>query len=162
LQSCEAVIAALDGIAQQLGPRTAHDLARADTDRIPPTNVHAKGDQVVAAAAQPSTGGARKRSPATIGAAVGVGVVAIGLAVFFVTHKGTQTPTAVITPPTVNNATRPADVSAKANDPKPNPNPNAVIARPGNDDKSGPLRVSIMPFKNSSKDPSLATFEEGI
>ncbi|HZS35746.1 MAG TPA: serine/threonine-protein kinase [Polyangia bacterium] len=175
LQSCEAVIAALDGIAQQVGPRTAHDLARADTDRIPPTNVHAKREQVVAAAAAlPSTGGAKKKSPATIGAIAGIGVVAIGLAVFLVTHKGTQTPTAVITPPTpltkdgprTDNANvRPADVSANV---KPSTNdgvktnPNAVLARPGNDTGSGPLRISILPFKNSSKDPQLVTFEEGV
>jgi serine/threonine-protein kinase len=176
LQSCEAVVAALDGIAAALGPRTSHDLARADTDRIPPTNVHAKRAEVVAAAAPASSSsstGAR-RPNALIGGAAVVVLLIIGATAFVLTRP--KPPAAVITPPTsgprTDNANvRPGDNSAaKVDGPKTdapkvnsvNNSPNNVNQRPGTDDGSGPLRVSIMPFKNATKDPALAQYEEGI
>jgi TolB-like protein len=59
--------------------------------------------------------------------------------------------------PNVNPSSNPNNTNVN-----PAANPNAVIARPGSDEGAGPLRVSVLKFKNVGNDPNLSSLELGI
>lgn len=158
LQSCDAVVAALDDLAPGLGGARPPD---APTDCIPPTRVQDRTPEVAHAAQAPSTGGARRRSSIPLVTAGLLVLFALGGGLYFAfrPHAGpTPVPTPTPTPiPRAGDAT-----------PSPTPGPNAIpksngaIAHPGEDVAAGPLRVAVLKFKNVGADEGLRALEEGI
>jgi eukaryotic-like serine/threonine-protein kinase len=154
LQSCEAVVAALDDIASRLSASPSPG-AYADTDRIPPTNVKGK------AIAPPPDTAAQSKSKAglIIGGAAGVLAIAVG-AVFFLTRPP-ATPVVIKDNKPIENR----DVNVTVKTPPPEVKPagnNAVQGRPGQGKAEGPLRVAVFKFKNVGSDDSLKQLESGI
>ncbi len=144
LQSCDAVVQALDDVASRL--------FHADTDRIPPTNVHGK-----AVAAAPANTGAAKKSKATpILLGVG-GLLAIGVGVVFMMTR--PPPPTVINKPVENHD---VNVNVKTPPEAVKPGVNPVVQRPGQGKAEGPVRVAVFKFKNVGADESLKQLEQGI
>jgi TolB-like protein/predicted Ser/Thr protein kinase len=189
LQSADAVIAALDAIAPSLGGAT-QDVARADTDRIPPTNVHAKREEVAVAAAASGGGGApARRGLGAVVAIAGVGAAAMAIGVVLLVHKPATQPTM---PPTAighgagNGGGTVGDVVNSGNgkpvvqndvtvgqkpttgttDPKlagdPKPNDSNPAHSSGTGTLGGPLRVGILSFKPLAGDADSKQLADGV
>jgi serine/threonine-protein kinase len=148
LQSCAAVVAALDGIEARLTSGTATHQRRTDGAVIPPTNVRADRPLVAAAiAAATPPPRARSRVPLLVGATTATLTLVVGAAVVLEVkgHEHATTPPA---PPAI--VTTP-------------PPPVEEHARPPSPPKlDGPLRVAVLKFKNVGSDAALATLELGI
>jgi TolB-like protein len=156
IQSCEAVIAALDDLYGRIrtGQMPVADAAMARTDQIPPTNVKMKRAEVAAAAAPP----AKKSSPMPIIAAAVVVVLAGG---GFAAWKFTQKPT----DPVTAGDKPPPDKTDKKQPVVENARPVVTTAPPtrvGQGVHTGPLRVAVLKFANVGKDAKLASLEAGI
>ena len=161
IQSCEAVIAALDDLAARLPAQL--DTAHAATDRIPPTNVHKKAQiaQAVAAAhPQPQPTGGRSGSKLGLVAGIGVAVLGLGVGGFLLLRPASPTvdkPGDTATPPvaaTQAKRPKPPDVVPEARAVQPTPTAPAL--------KTGPVRVAVLAFKNVGNDPALEMLTQGI
>ncbi len=184
IQTCDAVIAALDSIEKEIRDGAA-DPGSVPTHKVPPTRVHAKleeheanangnanadgnananGNGNANASAGPLTArstGARKATPLLLAAA---GLVVIGGAVAALVLHASKPPTDLPVPP------KPADVTAPLVDKRTTTvePPTAKIDPPTNKvdppvaAPTGPLRVAILKFKNVGADPKLQALELGI
>jgi serine/threonine protein kinase len=168
IQSCDAVVAALEDIEARLRTGTAQHERRTDAAAIPSTNVHgqrpAAVDAAVAAGLQnfdipPKGAAAKKSSSLAIGVGVGLVVLVGGIGVvMFATKKPpvVETPTKVEPPLVVNNTP-----------PKEQPKPGDVTIEnraktPSQPKSDGPLRVAVLKFKNVGADKGLVMLEQGI
>ncbi|HXU70068.1 MAG TPA: serine/threonine-protein kinase [Polyangia bacterium] len=171
LQSCDAVVAALEDIEARLRTGTASFERRTDqaAAQIPATNVHGSRppavDSAVAAGLQnfeiptrsaPTRGG---KSSLAIGVGVGAVVLVAGIgAVMFMNKKPPVVPK--IEPPLV----------IKKDPPKEAPKPGDTTAGsienqaklPSTSKLDGPLRVAVLKFKNVGADKDLVGLELGI
>jgi serine/threonine-protein kinase len=154
IQSCEAVIAALESIEKEIRDGAA-DAGSVPTHKVPPTRVHAKLEEQAALAPtnaqnqEPAAGplpardtGQKKSMPIYLGIGAVV-VLAGGFAVFAVQKPKT---TEVVPPQPEVVAPKPAVVK----DPPPRPV------------ETGPVRVAVLKFKNVGADQKLAPLEQGI
>jgi serine/threonine-protein kinase len=151
LQSCEAVLAALDEVSGRLKTQPLARAAMAVTDRVPPTNVQARRAEVPAAAAK-----ARPNVVALVAAGATVLVLA-GAGVILVGHKRSVEPatTGSAVPVARPDAPTPGPVVQNARPTPPTP-------RTGQGKAEGPLRVAVLKFKNVGADARLNALEQGI
>ena len=166
LQSCEAVVAALDDLASQMKTGKV-DMANAATDRIPPTNVHAKQADVRRAVAAGASTGGSKKAPVGLIAGAALGLVAIGVgAVLYL--RGGHEPVNVNDNVNVSvNVKRPGDTT---NPPTKVPMGDVIAnakqlpppLKSGQGLAKGPLRVAVLKFKNVGADPALEMLSQGI
>jgi serine/threonine-protein kinase len=153
IQSCEAVIAALDAIEKEIRDGSS-DSQSVPTHKVPPTRVHAKLEEKAHEAEPfrpplppPQTERKKSAMPLVLGGA-GVLVVAVGIAA--IALRGPKQ-IEVISPPPLK-----PEAVVKTPDPppqKPDPPPPAV---------GGPLRVAVLKFKNVSADQKLSGLETGV
>jgi TolB-like protein len=151
IQTCDAVIAALESIEQEL---RGSDGGSVPTHKVPPTRVQAKLDDQPTEPQAPSAGplppvstGSKKSMPLVLGGVAGVVVVGVIAAVLMQKPKTVEVtsdpPPVVIKQPPI----------AKQVEPPPQ-NPPPVV--------SGPLRVAVLKFKNVGNDAKLAVLEGGV
>jgi len=170
LQSCDAVVAALEDIEARLRTGTASFERRTDQAQIPATNVHDSRppavDAAVAAGLQnfeiPTKGApaAGKRSSLFIGVTVGAVVLVAGVGVVVMMNKK----------PPVAEPVQPPLVIKKDTPPKESPKPADTTANsienqaklPSTSKLDGPLRVAVLKFKNVGADKDLVGLELGI
>ncbi len=168
LQSCDAVVAALEDIEARLRTGTASFERRTDAAQIPATNVHAARPQavdaaVVAAGLQslpiPTRGAKKSKAPLAIGAGVAAAVLVAGVGLVAMTsHKP---PGATVEPPPVVAPKTPTETPKEA----PKPGDTTVENRaklPSEAKLDGPLRVAVLKFKNVGADKDLTGLELGI
>jgi serine/threonine protein kinase len=164
IQSCDAVVAALDDIEGRLRSGTASFDKRTDQAAavIPATNVHGSRPQAVDAAvaaglqsfAIPDKGGGKSKAPLFVGVGVAVLVAGIGLVVMMNKKPVVETP---VQPPVVVDKTPPTQT------PKPADTTVEQHAKlPSNSKLDGPLRVAVLKFKNVGADKDLTGLELGI
>jgi serine/threonine-protein kinase len=154
LQSCDAVIAALESIEKEI--RGGADPSAVPTHKVPPTRVQAKIEEhAVEPREKPSAGplpardtGAKKSMPLVLGV-VGAVVVVGGIAAFAL-HKPAP-PVEIVSP-------KPADVTAPPQQKQATPDPPPQKQA----DVSGPMRVAVLKFKNVGADQKLAPLELGV
>jgi TolB-like protein len=173
LQSCDAVVAALDDIEARLRTGTASFDKRTDqaAAAIPATNVHASRppavDAAVAAGLQsfdiPQKGAAKSSSKAPLAIGVGVGAVVLiaGVGLVMVMAKKPMVET-VKPPPLVVDKTPPHETTK---DPAPKPGDTTIenqVKLPSTSKLDGPLRVAVLKFKNVGADKELNGLELGI
>jgi serine/threonine protein kinase len=169
LQSCDAVVAALEDIEARLRTGTASFERRTDqaAPAIPATNVHAARpaavDAAVAAGLQnlpiPTRGSpGGKKSSLAIGVGVGAVVLVAGIGlVFMVNKKPVVDTTSTVQPPLV------IDKQPPKQQPKPGDTTIENQAKlPSNSKLDGPLRVAVLKFKNVGADKDLVGLELGI
>jgi TolB-like protein len=152
LQSCDAVMAALEDLEARLRTGTGAHERRTDqaSAAIPPTNVH--GARPLPAAT-PAPGAARRRTPLLVGLGTAALVLLAGTALVL---KG-RTSAAPPPPIPVSDPPPPKPVIQVA---APHTvEEHAQLVRPRSD---GPLRVAVLKFKNVGAEPSLAVLELGI
>jgi serine/threonine protein kinase/TolB-like protein len=173
LQSCDAVVAALEDIEARLRTGTASFDKRTDraAAAIPATNVHASRppavDAAVAAGLQsfdiPQKGAAKSSSKAPLAIGVGVGAVVLiaGVGLVMVMAKKPMVET-VKPPPLVVDKTPPHETTK---DPAPKPGDTTIENQaklPSTSKLDGPLRVAVLKFKNVGADKELNGLELGI
>jgi TolB-like protein/predicted Ser/Thr protein kinase len=164
LQSCDAVVAALEDIEARLRTGTAAHERRTDAAAIPPTHVQAARpaavDAAVAAAVAagleplaipPRAGGTPKSSWA-----IGLGVAAVVLVGGVGLVAMIKRPTAAVRPPVtiVPEAVKPAAKLAEGVENR--------MKLPSASKLDGPLRVAVLKFKNVGGDKALTGLELGI
>jgi serine/threonine-protein kinase len=157
IQSCDAVIAALEHIEKEIREGTG-EAGSVPTHKVPPTRLHAKMDEHAALASTnpqgpsavplpPRDTGAKKSMPMLL-AAAGVVVLGVGIAAF-----------ALRAPKPIEVVSKPNDVAApQQKDPPKNPLPPPQVAA----DPSGPMRVAVLRFKNVGADQTLSPLELGV
>jgi TolB-like protein len=167
LQSCDAVVAALEDIEAQLRTGTASYEKRTDqaAAAIPATNVHASRppavDAAVAAGLQnfsiPEKGAAKSKTSLAIGVGVGAVVLlgGIGLVVMMQHKPPVEKPTVVVTPEPQKTQPKPADTTIENQMKLPSTSKPAAK-------EDGPLRVAVLKFKNVGGDKELTGLELGI
>jgi serine/threonine-protein kinase len=166
IQSCDAVIAALDAIETEIRDGGADNSV--PTHKVPPTRLHdklqehanvnaeASGNAVASALPPRDQTAPRKSTPMLLGAA-GL-LVLSGAVVAFVVHSSSHSdvispkPPEVVTPPEVKNN----PPAALLKPPAPLNNPPPLVA------PTGPLRVAVLKFKNIGNDTKLAPLEAGV
>jgi serine/threonine protein kinase/TolB-like protein len=164
LQSCDAVVQALEDIEARLKTGTGQHDRRTDRAAIPSTNVHgerpASVNAAVAAGLQsfeiPKKGGGSSKSLA-IG--IGVAVVTLAAGVGVVMYVKAKPPVDATTtqPPLVVQKTPPVE--------QPKQTDVAVEQHaklPTGSKIDGPLRVAVLKFKNVGNDKDLGMLELGI
>jgi serine/threonine-protein kinase len=177
LQSMTAVRAALDDVLTRVETgqwKAQHPsyAASSPSSLVPPTNVQGRplpANTTTPDAAPPN------RTP--LYAAVGLLLAGGGVAAFLLLKppsSDNKTPPPIDKP--IAQIAKPGDVTPPSKDPGPTtnnavdpkpatntpPTTNAVVDRPGQGKKEGPLRVAVLKFKNLSKDDNLAMLEGGI
>jgi eukaryotic-like serine/threonine-protein kinase len=167
LQSCDAVVAALEDIEARLRTGTASYEKRTDqaAAAIPATNVHASRppavDAAVAAGLQnfsiPEKGAAKSKTSLAIGVGVGAVVLlgGIGLVVMMQHKPPVEKPTVVVTPEPQKTQPKPADTTIENQMKLPSTSKPAAK-------EDGPLRVAVLKFKNVGGDKGLTGLELGI
>jgi eukaryotic-like serine/threonine-protein kinase len=167
LQSCDAVVAALEDIEARLRTGTASYEKRTDqaAAAIPATNVHASRppavDAAVAAGLQnfsiPEKGAAKSKTSLAIGVGVGAVVLlgGIGLVVMMQHKPPVEKPTVVVTPEPQKTQPKPADTTIENQMKLPSTSKPAAK-------EDGPLRVAVLKFKNVGGDKELTGLELGI
>ena len=168
LQTCDAVVAALEDIEARLRTGTASFERRTDQAKpaIPATNVHVSRppavDAAVAAGLQnfdiPPKVARRSKGPLAIGVAVGAVVLVGGIGlVMMMAHKPSIEST--VQPPLVvethTTLAKPADTTIENQMKLPS------TSKPMTKE-DGPLRVAVLKFKNVGADKGLAGLELGI
>ncbi len=169
LQSCDAVVAALEDIEARLRTGTASFERRTDqaAAQIPATNVHASRPPAVEAAVAaglqnfeiPTKSGpaAGKKSSLAIGVGVGAVVLVAGIGVVMMLNKPHAT-TTTVQPPLVIDKQPP-----HVEQPKPGDTTIENQAKlPSRSKLDGPLRVAVLKFKNVGADKDLVGLELGI
>ena len=165
LQSCDAVVAALEEIEARLRTGTASHDRRTDAAAIPSTHVHGSRPPVVDAAvaaglqsfAIPPRGGGMRQAPLLVGlgAAVLTIVAGVGLVLYLRPKPAVSSP--IESPPLVVQQTAPRE--------QPKPTDVAVenhARLPTGGKLDGPLRVAVLKFKNIGADKALTMLEQGI
>jgi len=168
IQSCDAVVAALDDIEARLRTGTASFEKRTDQGAaaIPATNVHASRppavDAAVAAGLQnfeiPPKG--KSKAPLAIGVGVGAAVLIAGVGLVMVMSKKPPVETPV-QPPVVVDKTPPKETPKPAD----TTTGTKVVQNaklPETSKLDGPLRVAVLKFKNVGNDKDLTGLELGI
>jgi TolB-like protein/predicted Ser/Thr protein kinase len=172
VQSCDAVVTALDGLELQLRSGVTANERRTDVEApaaIPPTNVGRRPSPVpvVDGATPLASAGAPSRMPLVVGALAGLVVVG-GLVGFWLMRPKAvepiaanpqivpERPTANPLPTTVPKPDVPA-TTAPTVPTVPRVDVPTTEARAG-----GPLRVAVLKFKNVGAEASLAMLELGI
>ena len=170
IQSCDAVVAALEDIEARLRTGTASFDKRTDAAAaaIPATNVHASRppavDAAVAAGLQSFAipdKGAAKKSKAPLGIGLGVGAVVLVAGIGIVAMTGRKPPVAIVQPPPVvakpppREQPKPGDTTIEEHAKLPD------SAKPAAKE-DGPLRVAVLKFKNVGGDKDLTGLELGI
>jgi serine/threonine protein kinase len=172
LQTCDAVVAALEDIEARLRTGTASFERRTDqaTPAIPATNVHGSRppavDAAVAAGLQtfdipPKGGGGKSRTPLAIGVGVGAVVLLGGIGLVMMMSKKPPVETPVQPPLVVEHKT----TEPKTTTPTPKPGDTTIENQaklPSSSKLDGPLRVAVLKFKNVGADKGLAGLELGI
>lgn len=153
IQSCEAVIAALDDIVQRIETgKLPEPRQHAPTDRmVPPTHVHAERPAAVATSAPTGERTAGKRP---LGIVIGAGAVAVGLLVLGLVLVLSKSKGPEAARPGDNTVAAPV---ARPPEPKPTPTPTPTPA-----ERTGPIRVAVLKFKNVGADEALKGLELGI
>jgi serine/threonine-protein kinase len=157
IQSCEAVVAALDEITNTLKTDKL-SIGRLPTDRIPSTNVHGERPAAVAAAVPTGAGTKPKTTWLAVGG-IALALTGIGSLVAFRMLQGEKNPGP--TQPhrpgdtTVVNGKEPVVTPPEV--PKPTPAPKSGLGV-----KEGPLRIAVLKFKNLTGDKELDQLERGI
>jgi len=163
IQSCDAVVAALEDIEARLRTGTASFDKRTDQAAavIPATNVHASRPPAVEAAVAaglqkfsiPDKGGGKSKAPLAIGVGVGAVVLVAGIGIVAMMNKK---------PPVVE---KPVVVTPEPIKPQPKPVDTAIepqMKLPSTSKLDGPLRVAVLKFKNVGGDKDLVGLELGI
>ena len=164
LQTCDAVVTALEDIEARLRTGTASFERRTDQSKaaIPATNVHGSRppavDAAVAAGLQnfqiPEKSAGKSKAPLAIGVGVGAAVLVAGIGLVLMMSK--KPPVDVpVQPPLVVEHKKPADTTIE-NQMK-LPSTSKPVAK-----EDGPLRVAVLKFKNVGADKDLAGLELGI
>lgn len=170
IQSCDAVMAALDHLEARLKTGTGRHERATDRAAIPATNVHGgrppSVDAAVAAGLQsfeiPQKGGRSKASLAIgIGAAMVTLAVGVGV-VMYVKVKPPVDPTTT-QPPLVVTKTPPVEQPKNSEQGKQTDVAVEQHAKlPSGGKLDGPLRVAVLKFKNVGNDKGLGMLELGI
>jgi TolB-like protein/predicted Ser/Thr protein kinase len=165
LQTCDAVVAALEDIEARLRTGTASFERRTDqaAAAIPATNVHAQRpasvDAAVAAGLQtfdiPQKGGAKKsKAPLAVGVGVGALVLIGGIGVVVMMSRKPIVegpPATAVQPEPIKTVVKPADTTIENQ-----------VKLPSAAKLDGPLRVAVLKFKNVGADKALSGLELGI
>ncbi len=181
IQSCDAVVAALEDIEARLRTGTASFDKRTDQAAavIPATNVHASRPPAVEAAVAaglqnfsiPDKGGGKKsKAPLAVGVAVGAVVLVGGIGVVALMNR--KPPVETVQPPPIVDKTPPPQTTKET--PKPgdttaNPPDTSIVqhaklpstSKPATKE-DGPLRVAVLKFKNVGNDKALEGLALGI
>ncbi|HEX8950719.1 MAG TPA: serine/threonine-protein kinase, partial [Polyangia bacterium] len=169
IQSCDAVVAALEDIEARLRTGTASFDKRTDQAAavIPATNVHASRPPAVEAAvaaglqrfAIPDKSAPKSKAPLAVGVGVGVVVLAAGIGLVAMLNRKPVVET--VQPPPIVDKTPPNQTPKEA--PKPGDTTVEQHAKlPSTSKLDGPLRVAVLKFKNVGADKDLTGLELGI